>query len=168
MGKQLEKYGPEIEQIGDQEKIIKIQNSNPNETIDIMFDINRENFYFPFTLELSEIPKLLNINNTGVNSETCLSEVFCTQDFKKIICSPRTNTIFFNFLNSVNFKSISTINFKLSPFQEVTFKYKVEEQKSMILLHKQIKRTKNRICAMIFLFCVSYIATWSSLIIYAA
>jgi hypothetical protein len=115
--KQLKKYRPEIEQISDQEKIITIQNPNPNEETEIMFDLNRENFYFPFTLEFSQIPILLNINEKCIHVHP--KELLNNKDFKKMTFSPRTNTIFFHSPESVDFNYVSIIKFKLRPFQEI-------------------------------------------------
>jgi hypothetical protein len=155
--KQLEKYRPEIEQISDQEKIVTVQNPNPNEETEIMFHIHRENFYFPFTLEFSQIPILLN----SKNGELTLFNRY-TIDFKKLTFSPRTNTIFVHSLESVKFKSISKIKFKLSPVQEiensvVTFKYKVEDQKCINDLQKCIKKRNISIFVIIFCFFVWYV-----------
>jgi len=120
--KELEKYRPEIEQISDQEKIITIQNPNPFVEAEIMFDIKRDHFYFPFTLEFSKLPIKLNINNNTVNSQTPFSKLFIRESANKVTFSPRTNTIFYFLLNSINFNSISKIQFKLSGGDEVTFK----------------------------------------------
>jgi len=154
---QLEKYKPEIEQISDQEKIISIKNPNPNEDTEIMIHINREHFYFPFSLEFSQIPILLNTNNTEII-------VFPrnTRDDKKLTFSPRTNTIFFDCSKSVKFKSISKLKFKLSPVQEieksvVTLKYKVEKQNLINVLQKWIKRRNVCVFVLFFLLCVWYL-----------
>jgi len=157
--KQLKKYRPEIEQISDQEKIITIQNPNPNEETEIMFDLNRENFYFPFTLEFSQIPILLNINEKCIHVHP--KELLNNKDFKKMTFSPRTNTIFFHSPESVDFNYVSIIKFKLRPFQEiensvVTFKFKVEKPKKINLLQKKIQRKKIFLCVGLLLVFFLY------------
>ena len=169
--KQLEKYRPEIEEIDDQEKIIKIQNPNPNEATEIEFNINRENFYFPFTLEFSKIPNLMNINNITVRPQN-LEKLF-RKDLKKITFNPRAKKIFFQncLFDSINFKSISTIKFILkSSIQEiensvVTFKYKMEEEKAMNLLLKELKWKKRFFGVIMILILLSYLVWFPILLL---
>jgi len=168
--KQLEQYRPEIEQIGDQEKIITIQNPNPNEATEIEFNINRDNFYFPFTLEFSKTLNLLNINNSTVSTRN-FEKLF--KKVKKITFNPRTKNIFFQsfLLNSINFKSISTIKFTLkSPNQDiensvVTFKYKLEEEKAMNVFLKELKWKKRFLGVIMILFVCAYIAWFPILLL---
>merc|ERR1712034_30247 len=122
---------------------------------------NREDFYFPFTLEFSQIPILWNKNNTESSSFPRYTRVD-----KKLTFSPGTNTIFFQcFRESVKFKSISKLKFKLSPFQdnEVTLKYKVEELKLINHLQKQLRRTKVFMCLAMLLCVCLWLATFGSL-----
>jgi len=152
--KQLEKYKPTIEQISDEEKIITIQNLNPNEKKRIILDFTRENFYFPFTLEFSK-PLLFLVS--FLNQELFFSQ-YCALDapgpVKKIHFSPNTNTTqlttqFFSLdvPLTADFTFVSKIQFQLNPFQNIensvaTFKYKVDKNKSINGLHKALSDQK--------------------------
>jgi len=165
--KQLEKYIPEIEQIGDKEKNIIVQNPNPNETKDIQFDIIREHFYFPFTLEFSRIPISMNINN-----RTICHGIINNKVGMKITFSPRTKNILYQLFGSINFESISTIKFKLNPSVQdnensiVSFKYKMEEQESVNRYIKEIKCKKRFLNAIVLLIFCAYLVWLPILLLY--